>query len=126
MQLHKVAISILSDNTSLQENLLLFLALQSLVDRTHLPQLPPAVLSPASSVSNSLYLQITVHAGLSPLFPSGFQLQNVLKIHNFYGVGLSVSRPTPNMADQGIPFSLVITLTCLACEALPVAILPPA
>jgi hypothetical protein len=106
IQLHKVAISILSDNTGLQENVLLFLALQSLVDRTPLPQLPPAVLGPASYVSNSLYLQITLHAGLSLSFPSGFHLQKVLKINHFYGMGLSASRLTPNLEDKGIPFSL--------------------
>jgi len=35
-----------------------------------------------------------------------FQLQKVIKIHISYGVRLSASRPTPNLEDQGIPFSL--------------------
>ena len=64
------------------------------------------VLGPGTYVSNTLYLQIIVHAGLSPLFPSGFRLQRVLKVHIFYGVGLLAPRPTPNLEDQGIPFSL--------------------
>jgi hypothetical protein len=57
------------------------------------------------------------------LFPSGFRLQKVLKIHIFYGVRMSASCPTPNLEDQGILFCLVITLTCLAWNALPVAML---
>jgi len=35
------------------------------------------------------------------LFPSGFRLQKVLKIHIFYWVGLLASCPTPNPEDQG-------------------------
>jgi hypothetical protein len=35
-----------------------------------------------------------------------FHLQKVIKIHIFYAVGLSASCPTPNLEDQGIPFSL--------------------
>ena len=81
------------DNASLQKNvLLLFLGLQSLMDRKHLPQLP-CVLGPATYLSNSLYLLIIVHAGLSPLFLSGFRLQKVLKIYIFCGAGLSASCP---------------------------------
>jgi len=98
----------LCGNKSLQKHflLLLFLALQSLADHKPLPQLPSAVLGPASYVYNSLHLQIIDHAGLSPLFPSRFQLQKVLKTHIFYWVGLSASRPTPKLEDQGIPFRL--------------------
>jgi len=78
------------DNTSLQKNILLFLALQSLADRK-----PKTVAS-----------HVLGPAGLSLLIPSGFRLQKVLKIHISYGVGLSASRPTFNLEDQGIPFSL--------------------
>ena len=95
------------DNTSLQKKflLLLFLALQSLADCKP-KTVAIRVLGPATYVSISLYLHIIVYAGLSPLFPSGFRSQKVLKIHIFYGVGLSASRPTSNLEDQGIPFSL--------------------
>ena len=94
------------DNTSLQKkkNLLLFLALKSLADRK--PKTTAIrVLGPATYVSISLYLQIIVHAGLSPPFPSCFRLQKVLKIHIFYGVGLYASCPTYSLEDQCIPFS---------------------
>jgi len=94
------------DNTSLQKNfLILFLPIQSLADRKP-KTVAIRVLGPATCVSISLYLQITVYAGLSPLFPSRFRSQKVLKIHIFYGVGLSASRPTSNLEDQGSPFSL--------------------
>ena len=43
---------------------------------------------------------------LSQLFQSGFRSQKVLKIHIFYGVGLSASHPTSNLEDQCIAFSL--------------------
>ena len=103
----KLPTQYLWNNTSLQKNflLLLFLALQSLADPNP-KTIVIRVLGPAAYVSISLYLQIIVHAGLSPLFPSGFRLQKVLKIHIFYGVVLSASRPTSNLEDQGISFSL--------------------
>jgi hypothetical protein len=94
------------DNTSLQKNfLLLFLVLQSLADCKP-KTIAICVLGPATYISISLYLQIIVHAGLSPLFPSGFRSQKVFKIHILYGVGMSASCPTSNLEDQGIPFSL--------------------
>ena len=92
------------DNTSLQKNflLLLFLALQFLVDRKPLPQFPSAVLSPATYVSNALYLQIILHAGLSLLFPSGFQLQKVLKTYFVWGEVVSLM-PNPQPVGPGYP-----------------------
>ena len=90
------------DNTSLhKKNFLLFLALQTLADPKP-KTIAIRVLGPATYVSISLYLQIIVHAALSRLLPSGFRLQKVLQIHIFYGVGLSASRPTSKLEDQGI------------------------
>jgi len=102
----KVPSQYLWDNTSLQKKIpILFLALQSLADCKP-KTVAIRVLGPATYVSISLYLQIIAYAGLSLLFPSGFRSQKVLKIHIFYGVGLSASRPISNLEDQGIPFSL--------------------
>jgi len=111
------------DNTSLQKNFL-FLALQSLAD--HKPEtIAIHVLGPATYASIFLQWQIIVHAGLSPLFPSGFRLRKVLKIIVFKGWGCQPHTQPPNWFTRVSLLVWVITLTCLAWKALPVGMLPP-
>ena len=108
MWLHKVAISLLVGHHKLTTKISSSSSsgITILDGSSSLPQLSSAVLGPVTYVCNSLPLQITVHAGLSLLFPSGFQFQKVLKIQIFYGVGLSASCQTPNLQNQAIPFCL--------------------
>ena len=117
------------DNTSLQKKknlLLLFLALQTLADPKP-KTIAIRVLGPANYVSISLYLQIIVHAGLSPPFPSAFRLQKVFQIHIFFmGWGCQPHAQPPTWRTRVSHLVWVITLTCLAWYALPVAMLPPA
>ena len=82
-------------------------------------------MGPGTYVSISLYLQITVHAGLSQ-FPSGFRLQKVPKIIFFMGQGCQLHAQPPTWRTRVSHLVWVITLTCLAWEALPVAMLPTA
>jgi hypothetical protein len=51
-----------------------------------------------------------------------FHLLSSSQRFSFYRAGLSALRPIPNLEDQGIPFCVSSALTCLAWEALLVAL----
>jgi hypothetical protein len=94
MQLHKVAISVL-----------VLMALQSLVDLNLFHNCP---LCSWSCDLHIEYLIIANHCScwvvsiVSIWFQASEGSQGIL----FYGMGLSAPCPTPDLEDQGIPFSL--------------------
>ena len=121
----KLPAQYLWDNTRLQKNFLLFLAIHPwwiLASST----IALCGLSPATYVSNSLHLQIIIHAGLSPLFPSGSRLHKVLKISIFFmGGGCKPHTQPPTWRTRVSHLVWVITLMYLAWETLPVTMLLP-
>jgi len=118
----------LSDNTSLQKNflLLLFLSLHSLADRKPLPQLP--------SVFSVLRLTYPFPYTCKSLFMLGclccFHLVSGFRRFTryifFMGWGCQPHAQPPTWRTRVSHFVWIVTLTCLAWEALSVAMLLPA